>query len=529
MKYLYIVIFITAFSVFSCTTGIKQTKLSLAENNKYDNSNISIKNKKIEKKANARQKTKNTAALLLAQVKEAYNSGNFSKCLNAARELRIKYPFSDEIYPALYLSGLAEIKLDEPYRARYFFKRVIYLIKKNNSASSQMKDLKYKTEVMLGDILYKEHLYNESLKYYTEAAKAKKRKEVSAVFLRIAEIYYYEKKNIHNARFYFLKINPDKIGKAKNSAYIKLKNRLEWENLLPEDLGINDGNISAVATDGDDLWIGTWNGGIARYNMSMGKTAVFKKGAESLVPRTVRTVEITKRRVWVGSFSGLSYYSKASSKWYAIKIFSSPEPVKVETIKSVNDRLYIGTLGEGLWLGTELNVQNFHRLDFPSQFINCISYYNNYLLIGTMDMGIFIINISTGKITNFQDLFPGFTPLNITTIITGWNTDLWIGTYGKGLFHWIKNSGRMEIYTKENGRIRDNWILSSVKTEKGLYFGTFGGGIIHVDKKENIIKNIGLKDGLSSLDISALAYARPLLILGTLGMGITIFYEDIKE
>lgn len=535
MKYLYIIIFITALYTLSCTTDTNYIKDHISSNPGSSLKNESgIKQSHSKKNVIEGNVTENTGKLLLKKAKQAYNSESYSECLKVARELRIKYPYSPEFLEALYLSGLAEIKLDEPYRARYFFKRILSLKKETNlvnsaESNSYVKELTFKTQVLLGKLLYREHLYDESLKYYLDAIKGKEGDEISGIFLRIAEINYYQKKNIHNARYYFLKINPNVINAEEKSLYTKLKEKLEWENILPEKLGINDSNISAVAVDGDDLWIGTWNGGVARYNISMVKSIVFKEGSKSLVPKTVRTIEVTKKRVWVGSFNGLSYYSKASSKWYSIKVFSNPEPIKVESVKNVNGKLYIGTLGNGLWSGTESGIRKFRRVDFPSQFINCLNYFDNYLLIGTMDMGLFFMNLQTGRIVNIQKLYAGFSTLNITTIITNGSNDLWIGTYGEGLFHWIRDSNRMEIYSRENKRIRDDWILSSVKTKKGLYFGTFGGGLIYVDKKGNLIKNIGLKDGLSSLDISASAYMHPLLILGTLGMGITIFYEDIKE
>ena len=155
------------------------------------------------------------------------------------------------------LSGKAELKLGEPYRARYFFKKVLSRYKKDDSFDA----VYFKTSVMLADLLYKERLFDESLHYYLKASKGNN-DDISNIYLRIADINYYKKNNLHLARYYFLKTGAAMLTAENRVVYERLKINLEWEYLTSKKIGIDDGNISAVAADGDDLWIGTWNGGI---------------------------------------------------------------------------------------------------------------------------------------------------------------------------------------------------------------------------------------------------------------------------
>ncbi|NOY10402.1 MAG: hypothetical protein GXP33_16330 [Spirochaetes bacterium] len=529
MKYLFIFVIIASFYTVSCRTVPENKPASVILSGSGDRTSISEKTNRVKQSfptgPNKEKQPAVNSMELLQKAKDEFKAGKYAKCLSLTRKLRIEYPDSREILQALFLSGRAELKLKEPYRARYFFKKILSRYKENDYFDA----VYFKTLVMLADLLYGERLFDESLNYYLKALEEKNNNDISNIYLRIADINYYQKNNLHLARYYFLKTGAATLTAENRAVYERLKKNLEWEYLSSEIIGIDDGNVSAVAADGDDLWIGTWNGGIARYNVSMERSRVFKEGEKSLVPKTIRTIEVTKKRVWVGSYNGLSYYSKASSGWHGIDKFSKPKSVKIETIKNINGILYIGTLGEGLWFGHESGYRDFKKMDFPSQFINCMDNYGNYLLVGTMDMGLFFIDLKTKKVTSFLKIFPGFTALNITTILIEDDNNLWIGTYGKGLYHWKKNLNRIERYTSENGSIRDDWILSSVKTKKGLYFGTFGGGLIFFGRNKTPVKNLGLKDGLNSLDISAAAYEQPLVIFGTLGMGIMIFYEDIRE
>jgi hypothetical protein len=106
---------------------------------------------------------------------------------------------------------------------------------------------------------------------------------------------------------------------------------------------------------------------------------------------------------------------------------------------------------------------------------------------------------------------------------------LWIGTYGEGLYRWKRRENRIEHFSKASGEIADDWVLCAVRADSGLYFGTFGGGVSRFVPEQGIWQRIGLRQGLSALDISSVTYAAPDLFFGTLGSGISILDESLVQ
>ena len=104
---------------------------------------------------------------------------------------------------------------------------------------------------------------------------------------------------------------------------------------------------------------------------------------------------------------------------------------------------------------------------------------------------------------------------------------LWIGTYGQGLYRWDPHTNDLEQLSKAEGSLGDDWVLCGVETKTGLYFGTFGAGVTHLLPTSLSTRQIGIRDGLSALDISAVTYAPPLVYFGTLGSGISILDESL--
>ncbi|GEM_PF-1450303 len=553
MKY-YLLILIAIFLFFSCETlqnkqGTSTGEVqSVTKKNKMkitipDNSKKSAGPRvepKVEPKmepeveevsqGEAQGEAHGEAETLYREAFALYRKREFGESLSVLRDIRIKYPETDLMDKVLLLSARSEMELGESFRARYFLKQV--LATKNDSSRRGKRESKLEASLLLGRILKKERMYDEALQYYRKSIHEYRDlispEDRSLVYLDMTEILFYFSHDRINARNTLRLVDEKLIGTVNEKRYLSLKKYLLWENISKENLSISDGNISALAVDGDDLWVGTWNGGIARYSLSSGKVLVFRIGKQSIVPRSVRTIWPAKKRVWVGGFNGLSYYSKRTGKWYDVDTFGGPIPIKVESVVMCNNTLYAGTLGSGLW---KLKDNKWIRIlkDSGIDFINTMKVYEEYILIGTMDAGLFIFDTGKDVIINFVKIYPTFRPKNITTILVESDMSLWIGTYGEGLYNWDRRRNSVKAYTVENGMLGEDWILCSVKGVKGLYFGTFGGGVIRVPigpkESRRSFTTFRLEDGLASMDISSAVYSNERLFFGTLGMGISIFYE----
>jgi len=85
----------------------------------------------------------------------------------------------------------------------------------------------------------------------------------------------------------------------------------------------------------------------------------------------------------------------------------------------------------------------------------------------------------------------------------------------------------VDRFTRETGTlVGDDWILSSCETDRALYFGTFGGGVSVLSKADGSWRRIGIREGLGSLDVAAIAWKAPRVFFGTLGRGVSVYDED---
>ncbi len=425
------------------------------------------------------------------------------------------------------------------YKAKYLLNIIIE--KKNDGLIKSEESKKNLAEVyyLLGLIFYDEknfdgflNVFETLIQGYISFVDIDKR--VKAYLIASRLLYLKGKadnpKDMLLARFYFGKVDKTLLVGKDRKLYSLMSRLLKWQNINANALGLEDNNVAVVKFDGNDLWVGTWNGGLSRYNIFRGESDVFRSGAKSIVPKTVRAIEPTSSGVWVGSYDGLLYFSKRTGKWFYIDCFLRPKKIGVETLGRVGDTIYVGTMGEGLWQNSSpvLNREKWERVSGLEdlKFINCLVTYKDYLIIGTMDKGVFFFNTESREVVGLTSLCPEFSALNITTLLVEDSSNLWIGTYGKGLYNWNFKSNKLRFFSKENGFLPDNWVLSSGKNRNFLYFGTFGGGVVVFDRKQERFRVYGLEDGLDSLDISSIAVENNIVVFGTLGMGITLYFGE---
>lgn len=396
--------------------------------------------------------------------------------------------------------------------------------------------IRLEASLLLADLYYSKRRYEDAFQLYTsilpflDSYLPVAEDDSNKALLRIAEISLFNRKDEELAQLYYSKLNSDILAHINNNGERSkfLERKLLLKQIPADFLGLSDNNISALQVDDDDLWVGTWNGGLVRYSLSNKQAEVFKAGGKSLTPNSVRSIEVTPDRVWIGSYRELSVYSKIDSSWKVIPEFSGLNSTRIEIIKAIDNTIYIGTLGRGLW---RLNNNNWERLDngpLPGNFINCLENIGSLLYIGTMNLGVISLDIETGIFSAFDRINPGIEARNITVLMSQGMDILWIGTYGKGLYRWKENSNQILHYSKNSGQIADDWVLSGAKTSRSLYFGTFGGGISFITIKSGKWQGISLEQGLPSLDISALACSPKLagfLFAGTLGGGVVRLNE----
>ena len=328
---------------------------------------------------------------------------------------------------------------------------------------------------------------------------------------------------------YFDRVAAAELGAADLVTYHALARDLMWRYLPPARLGMDDANVSAIAIDGDDLWVGGWFGGLVRYAQSTGELQVFREPPRSLTAHSVRDVVRIGGHVWVATNQGLSVYARASGRWHDEPPFEDgPAANRVAVVAAAGRAVYVGTLGQGLWRRDAGGWNRIGDHGLPGPFISALRVTGKNLWIGTLDLGLIRLDLDTGTLHSFDEINPDLGPRNVTAIVAGADAALWVATFGSGLFRWQPQSNRVTHYSVESGALPDNWVLAGAAGAAGIYFGTFGGGAVRYtsgpDGTEEWV-TIGLGQGMPALDVAVVAAARGQVYFGTLGAGVAILSE----
>ena len=452
----------------------------------------------------------------LASAQTAFAGGDYAGALDLLRQVRSDYPSSPLVADAWALSVQCSFAVKDDYRARFFLQKLI--------DTAPTTSISFSTTILVARHYYDTRAWLLSLEYYQQAIDLFKegtsgsRKDLDLALLRATELALYQTRDAATARSFFKRILSPNLPPTEKALYEQMRVRLLWSSLTGALYGLKDENISCLRIDGDDLWVGTWNGGVARYSVSSATSSAFPGPAFS------RSVEISDRRVWVATSDGLSWYGKGTGSWSNDTDFQA---TKVQVVRELAGSLWAGTLGNGLFHLGDSGWEPLNNGGLPGKFITCLAEDDarGRLLIGTMNLGLVVMDLTTGTMSALSDIDSSFDAENITSLLVSRDGRVWIGTYGQGLYVWGPESGTLTHFTKDSGQIGDDWILSSCETDRALYFGSFGGGVSAFLKNEGVWRHIGISDGLASLDIPAIAWRAPYVFFGTLGAGVGVYDE----
>ncbi len=452
-----------------------------------------------------------TAAEALADARAALTAGDFRNARATLRGLRSSFPTDPLVADAFTLDTAVALAEGDPLRARAFEARLAARYPRSRQT--------FAAALSVADWYYDRSDRTASLEYYLAAIGAHDgspdRGGLDRALLRAAASESWLGGDERQARDHFHAVRPTTLAGADVELYRSLRVRLAWERFDAGRLGLADANISALAVDGDDLWVGTWNGGTARWTLSAEVSSLFPN------PAYPRAFEPTARRVWVATFEGLASYARASGRWSLVPELQEPSPAKVQALETVADDLYAGTLGDGLLRLRDGVWETVSDGGYPGRFVNCLTADAGRLLVGTMDLGLLVLDTRTGRFESLAARHPAFTARNVTTVLAD-RGRVWIGTYGEGL--WLWEGGAIRRYGKDTGEIGDDWVLASCRVADGVWFGTFGAGASFIGD-DGRWRRLGVADGLPSLDVSAIAWRPPFLFLGTLGAGVCAYWE----
>ena len=491
---------------------------------------------------------------LLDAARSALARGAPESAAASVRKLRLLYPGSPLVAESLMLSAQAAAAQGNPFRERFLLtearRAVRSLVASGAIAAPDAARLRLRIARRLGTLLEQERDYEAALRNYTEAiallaarggtasspderrsetsggAAADPRRDLAHLRLAAARLTHrYGVGASGDAERFFDQVDAGQLTGDASETHRELARALMWSYLTPRELGLNDANISAIATDGDDVWVGSWTGGLARFTRSTGQRTVFRQGPRSLLSLRVRDIETVDDYIWVGTDRGLSIYALASSRWrHELTIGTEIEPVPLAAIASVGDAVFAGTLGRGLWRDDGSGWTPIEGA-LPGPFITALQVAGDTLWIGTIDLGLVSLDLATGAVRSFDEINPDLGPQNVTAIVPGADDALWITTFGSGVYRWQPEANRITHFSAAGGELPDDWVLSGAAGDSAMYFGTFGGGVARYAQPDGTWSAISLAHGLPSLNVAVVTAARGNVYFGTLGGGVAVLSE----
>lgn len=214
-----------------------------------------------------------------------------------------------------------------------------------------------------------------------------------------------------------------------------------------------------------NLWLATWDAGLFMYDRSSGKVKRFYDGDQGFY-HVHSIMELRPGELLVGSDEGLLWYNVILSE---TRLFSNDRSSQTSLSNKFVYPVMKDTEG-GLWVGTYYGGVNY-AMPVASQFAQTTN-------VKGMDTG--------------EDFV-------VSCFAQDPDGSVWVGSDNAGLSH-VLSSGESVSIPRSRG-----WNVHSIWADEGcVWVGTYGGGIMRIDKKSNVIRNYSYSSGLDDSSVYAL-------------------------
>lgn len=323
----------------------------------------------------------------------------------------------------------------------------------------------------------------------------------------------------------------------------------------PLDTNSLSGNyITAMHIDGhDNIWIGTGNGGLNKYNQKCNDFERFTNsslGNKRISSNNIQCLlEYPKGSLWIGTYYGglnrLDMIDNTILEIYEVSgsSLSIPSNNISALCRDKKGNVWIGTFDNGIVL---FNCKTNTFLPLPSVFkgalnnsvlknITALVYENDdFIWIGTADYGLIRLNMRNNKTEYFKHNQRDNASISsncISDILLDSQKRVWIGTDGSGLCKFNANLNNFSRYdhTHRANSLGNNAIESLFEDrDKNIWIGTFGAGLNKIDyakKKFSSYKKVSQdKNSLSNNNVLSFTETKDgILWIGTDGGGLNRF------
>jgi PAS domain S-box-containing protein len=262
--------------------------------------------------------------------------------------------------------------------------------------------------------------------------------------------------------------------------------------------GLSQSSVNCILQDRNGLmWFGTWDG-LNKYNGY--DFTVFRPvtgDSTSISNNVIRTIfEDSNGDLWIGTERGLNKYNQEADNFTRYCSSNTDtatlsDNIVLAIIEDNKNQLWVGTKGGGLcsYNKESNNFKRFYNTCSPeSNNIHVIIEDNlnrDFLWIGT-DEGLFKFNTESELfVPCLKDRFKKMKQIrNIRALSQDKEGDLFIGTWGDGLYKYFRNIGvyRQYPYPPGNNMLKYNYVATLLNDLSDiLWIGTRDGGLIRLN------------------------------------------------
>jgi ligand-binding sensor domain-containing protein/two-component sensor histidine kinase len=262
------------------------------------------------------------------------------------------------------------------------------------------------------------------------------------------------------------------------------KSKLKFEIInsnSPGNLKLNDDIVWSLFKDSkNNLWVGTYRGGVNVLNFNSNQTRIFKKlpgQINSISDNHIRSISEDKfGNIWIGTYNGgLNRIDITAKK---IDVFKN-EPENPNSL-SANQVLDIYVESERtIWVAT-----------FGGG-LNKLSFDNNSS--GVPEFKVYKHNPSEPHSLSDDRVY---------SILKDSKNNFWVGTYGGGLNRFYEETEKFEVIfpaTQKSREALNVKVLSLMEaSDNSIWIGTSGSGLNKLDIVTMSVQNFSLAQGLNS-------------------------------
>lgn len=238
-------------------------------------------------------------------------------------------------------------------------------------------------------------------------------------------------------------------------------------------------NVHALCMDGNNLWIGTYTGGVNVLNLQTGTFKVYSSVHDN--PNTLdgtssyAIFKDRQERIWVTTMSGVNLYNREEDNFIRIKDLDA---LTIDIDQDTKGNLWFSTQGKGLFkYHPEKQIWKNYKQDdktanaLVNNQVNCtLIDSNGEMWVGTMN-GLCKYNAEEDSFESIRLEIPS---QNICSIIEDQHI-LWLATT-KGLVRFSPGEN-CQIFTKSDGLQSDQFLPNAAfKASDGkIYVGSVNG------------------------------------------------------